>query len=388
MAYDVIVIGGGAIGLAVARNLAADHSVLLLERGLPGREASWAAAGMLCPHGEATRDDALFRFGLSSLRMYRGFVDRLESETGVDTGYRDAGTLVLASSEEEWDSLRRRHRWQEARGLGTSLVTPEWVRAQEPGLTLAIRGALECPADHQIQPRGLLEALRKSCAIRGVEIRPGVPVEEILRHGRRVRGVRSGSRVYEAASVVVAAGAWSGGLRGLAPEVRTRPMKGQILAVAMPGGDIHRVLRWGPFYLAPRQGGELVVGATDEDCGFDRKVTAGALAELLGAARRMASVVGEFRVLEIWTGLRPQVADGLPVMGPAGPEGLFYAFGHYRNGILHTPATADLIGEAVRGRSPAAPDAVFSPMRFETGGVPPDGGHGGRRPSPQDAARV
>ena len=364
MGSDVIVIGGGAIGLAVARDLAVDQSVVLLERGTPGQQASWAAAGMLCPHGEASDDDALFRLGLSSLGMYRSYVRGLLDETGVDAEYQDDGTLVLASTDDEWADLERRSAWQQAAGMDTSLIGPEEVRTREPRLTLDIHGALHCPTDHHVHPRCLLEALRKACVIRGVSIRSGVSADAILASKGRVTGVQSSGRRYDGASVVVAAGAWAGQLAGLDPIIRTRPRKGQILAVEMPRSAFRHVIRWRQFYLTPRRYGTLVVGATNEDSGFDRSLSVAGIRQLLDAAATMSGQVGAYSLEEMWTGLRPETSDGLPAIGPGAIDGLFYAIGHYRNGILLTPVTARIVGDAVRGLGLDPELSVFSPERF------------------------
>lgn len=361
--HDVIVIGGGAIGLAVARELARDHAVLLLERGLPGEQASWAAAGMLCPHGEATRDDALFRLGLDGLRLYPAYLDDLHAETGLDSERDAVGTLVVASTPAEWAELSARWKWQTRAGLSTRRVSAEEVREIEPSLGLPVLGGLFCPADHRLDPRKLLEALRKSCAIRGVRIVSGAEVEALTHTGGRVSGVRAGTRAWKAAKVVVAAGSWSGRLKGLRPVVSMRPRKGQILALRTPVRFRHTV-RWGQYYIVPRRDGRLVVGATNEDCGFDRALTAAGVSGLLQSAIQMAPELAAAVVLDAWTGLRPEAPDGLPCIGQAGSEGLVYAFGNYRNGILQAPSTAKIVGEAVR-----RPDAVtvvspFSPMRF------------------------
>jgi glycine oxidase len=212
----------------------------------------------------------------------------------------------------------------------------------------------------------LLAALRRSLAIRGVRSVSGAPVRAVLREAGRVVGVEAGGQAWRAPVVVVAAGAWSAGIEGLDPPVAMRPRKGQILALAMQNLALRHVVRWRQHYLVPRTGGELVVGATNEDCGFDRSITAGGLAELLAAAAGMAGAVGGHRILSAWTGFRPETLDGLPVIGAAGAGGLFYAFGHYRNGILHTPLTARLLGDAVRG-APAVPHAAFSPQRRALG---------------------
>jgi len=364
MNYDVIVVGGGAIGLAIARTMAEDRCVLLIERGSIGRESSWAAAGMLCPQSEAEEDDPLLRLSLRSLATYRTFAAELLEETGVDIEYHDEGVLVLASDPPQYENLRRRCEWQQRARLDATMLSAEDVRRREPRLTLDIEGAMFCPGDHQIRPRRLLEALWKSCAIRGVEILEDVPVEAVVSVANHVEGVRASSGSFAAPTVILAAGAWASEIDGMFPKIRMKPRKGQILSLEMPGATFRHLIRWGRLYFVPRRDGELVVGATNEDCGFDRRPTAAGLSALLVDAQRLSSDVGHYPILETWAGLRPTTEDGLPAIGASGVEGLFYALGHYRNGILLTPVTAKIIDALTRGDTPEEELSVFSPLRF------------------------
>jgi glycine oxidase len=364
MSHDVIVIGGGAIGLSIARSLVRDRSVLLVERDVAGRQSSWAAAGMLSPHSEAEADNALLQLGLTSLELYRDFVAELEDETGIDVEYRADGVLLLASTEDEMEAIAKRADWQQRRGLDVQLLSPEQVRDLEPELTLDLRGALHCAGDHQVRPRRLIDALKRSCELRGVEIAEGAPADEILSTGGSVVGARVGGAVLNSKAIVVCAGAWASQIQGLRPRLEMSPRKGQVLALKMPGPVFKHLIRWKNLYFVPRNDFELVVGATNEDRGFERELTVAGLGGLLKGAQQMASVVGSYPVKDTWTGLRPLISDGLPAIGPAGVDGLVYALGHYRNGILLTPVTTELVDSFVAGRS--VPDYVdaFSPMRF------------------------
>ena len=364
MNHDVIVVGGGAIGLALARSLAGDRSVLLIERGSIGRESSWAAAGMLCPHSEADTDDALLRLSLRSLTMYRSFAAELSDETGIDIEYQDDGVIVLASDPPEYESLRHRCEWQQRSGLDATMLSAADVRKREPRLTLEIEGAMFCPGDHQIRPRRLIEALRRSCASRGVEILENTPVAAVVSAADRVEGVRAVSETFVAPTVILAAGAWASEIDGMCPRIHMKPRKGQILSLEMPGRTFRHLIRWRRLYFVPRKDGELVVGATNEDCGFDRRPTAAGLSGLLADAQRLSSDVGHYPILETWAGLRPATEDGLPAIGASEIEGLFYAIGHYRNGILLTPVTAKIINALTRGDTPDAEVSAFSPLRF------------------------
>ena len=356
--------------MAIARSLSSDRSVLLLERELPGRQASWAAAGMLCPHSEADEDNALLRLGLDSLAMYREFARDLEAETGIDVEYRSDGVLVLASTDDEMDVIRRRAAWQQNAGLDSRMLSPEEVLDREPEVTLDIRGALFCPGDHQVRPRRLIDALKRSCVLRGVDIADGAGVEEVLSMDGTVRGVRVGTTEIYSKTVVVCAGAWASEIKGLVPSLEMRPRKGQVLSLKMPGPVFRHLIRWKNLYFVPRNNCELVVGATNEDCGFDRNLTAAGLGGLLKGAEEISSLVGDFPVIETWTGLRPFIPDGIPAIGPAGVDGLVYALGHYRNGILLTPATVKLIHGYLNGGEVPDYAESFSPLRFDRQGVP------------------
>jgi glycine oxidase len=364
MSHDLIVVGGGAIGLAIARSFAPARSVLLLERSEPGRRASWAAAGMLCPHSEAVEDDPLLRFGLDCLESYPAFAAELQDETGIDVEYRRDGVLVLAATREEMDTLGRRAAWQQQAGLDTRLLSRGEVARLEPELTLEIEGALFCPGDHQVRPRRLLEALERSCRLRGVDLVPGAAADEVLVSGGAVRGVRVGTTEIFGKSIVIAAGAWASLIEGLAPPVEVRPRKGQILALQMPKPMFRHLIRWKNLYFVPRSDDQLVVGATNEESGFDQNLTAGGLGGLLDGAQQMASSVGGLPILETWAGLRPMIPDGLPAIGPARVEGLYSALGHYRNGILLTPGTVKLIHLSVAGEGIPPYGEALSPMRM------------------------
>ena len=182
----------------------------------------------------------------------------------------------------------------------------------------------------------------------------------------RVEGVRAVSKTLVAPTVILAAGAWASEIDGMCPRIHMKPRKGQILSLEMPGPRFQHLIRWGRLYFVPRRDGELVIGATDEDCGFDRRPTAAGLSGLLADAQRLSSDIGNYPILETWAGLRPTTEDGLPAIGASGIEGLFYALGHYRNGILLTPVTAKIIDALTRGEKPDEEVSVFSPLRFSS----------------------
>jgi glycine oxidase len=348
--HDVIIVGGGVIGLAIARQLATDKSVLLLDRGAPGAGASWAAAGILSPLSEADDAGPFFNLCAESFAKYAGFAADLHAETGRAFGFSDHGVLSLASSTESFELLQRRREWQRQAGFAVELLSPEDIRQLEPLITLDLHGAVFMPKEGSVSPRQLVNALRESCFERGVEIRTGVHVNALAK--------------LEAGAVIVASGVWSGQLEGLDPPIPVVPRKGQILSLGMPASAFRHTIRWQHSYFVPRQAGELVLGATEEDEGFDRAVTAAGVGQLLREGLEMSLHIGPYPILETWTGLRPGTPDRLPIIGASALPHVFYATGHYRNGILLAPITASIIADLVEGRRPAVDVEPYSPFRF------------------------
>jgi glycine oxidase len=367
--FDVIVIGGGVIGLAAAWRLAErGASVAVLERGRAGSGTSHVAAGMLAPVAEADPyEEPLLRLGIDGAHEYPNVIAELRERTGLDPGYQRCGTLMVARDRDEAESLEREHHVRERLDLEVSRLRPSQARSLEPALAPTVRGALELPDDHAIDPRMLAAALAQAVRRAGGTVREGAEVEAIELQADAVCGARlqSGERVNGEA-VVVAAGVWSPRLAGIPDEVRVplRPVKGQILRLHDPSGPglVNRVLRMRPTYLVPRGDGRYVLGATMEERGFDTTVTGGAVFELLRDAIELVPGVSELVVDELSAGLRPGTPDNAPVIGPGLLDGLFWATGHYRHGILLAAKTAELIAGAVLDGRPV-PDVV-SPLRF------------------------
>ncbi|PYS43096.1 MAG: glycine oxidase ThiO [Acidobacteria bacterium] len=362
--HDVIVIGGGVIGLSIARELAGRKSVLLLDRGSTGQGTSRAAAGMLTPLSEADDQGPFFQLCRASHAMYDGFVQDLQSETGSDVGYSTDGLLCLSSSEDSANVIQRRYEWQKNAGFDVQLLSADAVHEMEPLVTVPICTAVFIPGDRSVTPRRLVNALREACFNRGVEIRTGLHVDSIARNQ-----VRVGKMILEAANIVIASGVWSPELSGLDPPIPVYPRKGQILSLGMPAGAFRRMIRWGSSYFVPRSSGELVVGATNEDVGFDLSNTPAGLGRLLMDAQQISSHVGAYPILETWTGLRPATPDELPILGPSAIPGVYYATGHYRNGVLLAPITAAIVSDLVRGRKPGFAIDAYAPSRFGMGHV-------------------
>jgi glycine oxidase len=359
MKHDVIVIGGGVIGLSIARELSGWKSVLLLDRGPTGQGTSRAAAGMLTPLSEADDQGPFFQLCLASHRLYDRFVEDLQSETGLDAGYSTAGLLCVASADDSAEVLCRRYDWQNKAGFDVELLSVDAVHQMEPLLTAPIRAAVFMPGDRSISPRRLVNVLRESCFKRGVEIRTGLNVD-----GVGANQVRVGGTTLEADHIVIASGVWSADLSGLDPKIPVFPRKGQILSLRMPAGAFRRMIRWESSYFVPRTSGELVVGATNEDSGFDLSNTPAGIGRLLLDVQEISSHAGNYPITEMWTGLRPATPDGLPVLGPSAIPGVLYATGHYRNGILLAPITAAIVGDLIQSRRPRWSIDEYRPSRF------------------------
>jgi glycine oxidase len=364
---DVVVIGGGVIGLAVAwRAAQRGLAVRVFERGELGGGASHVAAGMLAPVTEADPGElALLELGLRSAADWPAFAAELAAASGCDPGLRRCGALVVARDRDEAEALERELELRRELGLGVQRLRPSAARRLEPALAPSIRLALAVPGDHATDPRATVTALAEAGRREGVDLSTGVTVDRIERDGARIAGVRLASGAVVAAErVVVAGGAWSGAIGGL-PEVPLRPVKGQILRLRDPHGAglLDRIVRFEGGYLVPRGDGRYVLGATMEERGFDTTVTAGGLYELLRDAGEVVPGIHELVVEESAAGLRPATPDNAPLLG-ADPEveGLHWATGHHRNGILLAPVTAQIVADALDGA--AAPHA-FAPRRFE-----------------------
>jgi glycine oxidase len=375
---DVAVIGGGVIGLAIAwRAQARGRSVVVLERDRAGAGTSHLAAGMLAPIAEVTPgEEPLLELGLRSARAYPGFLDELADAVQVERaalGYTPCGTLLVARDADEAEALERELALRARFGLAVERLRPSQARRREPGLAPALRLALDVPGDHAIDPRALTAALAQAVRRGGGEVREGVPAHGIAVAGDRVTGVRlTDGSVVSADRVVVSAGVWSTQLEGI-PEgarVPVRPVKGQILRLHDPAGPglLTRVIRMGPSYVVPRGDGRYVVGATSEERGFDTTVTAGAAFELLRDASELVPGVSEWVIDEFGAGLRPGTPDNLPAIGPGALDGLHWAVGHRRGGVLLAPVTAELVIGAL-DRAPADDAAApFAPARFASVG--------------------
>jgi glycine oxidase len=349
----VVIIGAGVIGLGIAWRLAQRATVTVFDRGKAGAGASHAAAGMLAACCEAEPgEETLVMLGRESQKRWPAFAEELEQASGIDVELRREGTLVLALTADDQATIAHHLEFQRRLDLPLEWLSAAATRAREPRLAGKIAGALFSPQDHQVDNRKLAQALRIAAERAGVNIHEHQPVKELAVRGGQARGVVLEDGTSVAADIVVlAAGAWSRKIDGLPPDRRppVRPIKGQMLALRMdPADPLLTHVLWAPgAYLVPRRDGRLIVGATVEEKGFDTTVTAGGLLALLEAAWRAIPAVEELPVDEIWVGHRPGSRDDAPILGPGPLDGLFYATGHHRNGILLAPVTADAVARLI-----------------------------------------
>lgn len=387
--YDAIFVGGGAIGLSCAWRAAQRGArVAVLERAEPPAGATNVAAGMLAPVGELTfGEPELLQLTLASAALYPGFVAELEAATGESTGFRRQGALHVALDRDEVAQLRRVHELQRSLGLEAEWFSPRHCRELEPGLTPSFHGGVFAAGEASVDPRALTRVLAAALSELGGELRTGCEVVGGVFEGERLAGVRVRRTVVGAGSpaaassaldgdpedlradaVVLCAGAWSGAAGWLPEHARpaVRPVKGQVLELLAADGEApcERIVASERVYLVPRPDGRLVVGATSEERGFDTTVVAGGVHELLREAHRVLPDVAEMELLGAIAGLRPGTPDNLPLIGPGVIEGLILATGHYRNGILLAPLSAEAIASQLAGEPTADVVALADPARL------------------------
>lgn len=369
---DVVVLGAGVIGASVVHHLSLEGArVVLVDRERAGSGASGAAAGMLAPLAEADRPGPFLELALRSLKEFPPLAARLREETGVDPELLLGGLLRIAGTEAEAAELQERGRWQREAGHASRWLEAEEVRELEPGLPPDVRGALLTEEEGHVRSPRLVKALVRSALRHGTTLREGEAALSLVLEGERVAGVRTTSGVLPAGHVVLAAGAWSGLLAermGLA-SLPVFPVRGQIAALRSPQNAPRRILLGGHGYIVPKADGTVIVGATQEEVGFDCRVTAAGMASMLDLVPRLAPALSDADFLGGWAGLRPGTSDGLPILGPAaGLQGLTVATGHFRNGVLLSPITGRLIAQGILSGHPDPTLAPFSPERLASEG--------------------
>jgi glycine oxidase len=375
---DVVVAGGGVIGTAIAwRAAAAGLDVILVDPAY-GDAASLVAAGMLAPVSEALfGEGALLRVNLLAVGRFPSFAAEVEDLTGHDVGLRREGTLAIAYDPGDYAALMRLTAFRRSAGLDAEELDSRACRKLESFLTPDVHGGVLFAGDWSVDNRRYAAALHEAISASKVRVIRDRVTQARVQDGK-ARGIRlAGGDDVDSARVVIAAGCWSGAVDGLPEPLRAavRPVKGQLLRLRHPEGmppvishTIRATVRGADVYLVPRADGEIVVGATQEERGPDRTVTAGAVHDLLHDAMSVLPVTSELILAETCAGLRPGTADNGPIVGGYGVEGLLMATGHYRNGILMSPVTADAIVACLTGQPPAAEWEPFTPERFTRGG--------------------
>lgn len=370
----MIVIGGGAIGLACAWRLAIGGVSVTVVDPKPGCGASHAAAGLLAPVTEAHYGEReLLELNLSAAAAYPDFVAELEAVSGQSVGYRRCGTLIVARDADENSALTRLFTFQTDLGLEVERLDRAACRANEPGLSPSVRGGIRVDGDHQIDNRAFTAALLEACKRTGVGL-VMESVAEVLLDRDRARGVRtSQGETLTADRILLAAGSWSGSLPGIPPRALppVRPVKGQLIHLRNPDSTplARHNVRGLDVYIVSRANGRTIVGATVEERGFDETVTAGAVHELLRDAYELMPGITELDFVEATAGLRPGTPDNAPLIGPSSLDGLLVATGHYRNGMLLTPVTATAIAQLIDEDRLPENIQPYSPRRFEPVGA-------------------
>jgi glycine oxidase len=350
--WDVIIIGGGIIGLTLAIALKKrGASVLVVERGEPGREASYAAGGMLVECSPEV-PAPLQPLAIASARMYPEFAHELQVETGIMVDLREIGTLLFPPPEHVF----------ERPGFTIEDLLPAPLAELEPAL--ATSGVPFFLNERSIDPRALSSAAVKAVRVRGVDFSSGDPVTAVNLSDGRAVGVTTTKTSFHASKVVNCAGCWSGQISPL--RLPTRPVKGQMLCLIMqPRNLLKHVIRTPDVYLIPRSDGRLLVGATVEEAGFDKRTDLPTIQRLHRAALQLVPKLADARILEDWAGLRPGTPDALPILGATKIPGYFAATGHFRDGILLAPITAQIMSDVIDGKNPAYDLNPFSPARFD-----------------------
>jgi glycine oxidase len=367
----IVIVGGGVIGLSVAWRLARDDArprILVLDAARAGEGTSRVSAGMIAPIAEAGFEDPHFiRFARLSRERYRSFVAELSGDAGTTVRLDEEGSIIVAIHRDDVEAMRRVFDYRRAANLPVEWLTGTQAREMEPTLTPRVSAAMWIAYDGQVNPRVLLPALVRACKQRGVEVREGASVSRVIVEDDVATGVEVNGERVDAGVVVLAAGAWSAKIGGLPDDVvpAVRPVRGQILRlVRTPDFSMTHVVRGPRAYLLPKDDGTVVVGATQEEAGFDATPTAGGIKTILENAWEMVPSIYDLPIERVEVGLRPGTRDHLPLIGPTRIRGLILATGHFRHGILFAPTTADAICAGITTGHFGEEVAAFAPDRF------------------------
>lgn len=367
MRPDVIIVGGGLMGCSAAYRLAKeDLRVLVLERSVPGAEASSAAAGILAPSIESAHDALALQLGRRSRELHAELSDELDELFGIDVGFRRSGVIELALDESEKNKLDVTADALSAQGVRCETWTREDLLGEEPGANPESVAALHVAEDAQVEPKKLLAAVALGAEREGVVFRTGATVRRVVIEEGRARGVQVDEECIEADRVIVAAGSWT----TLIPGTRIRgntvyPVRGQMLTTETRPPVFRRVVFGAGGYVVTRPDGRVLCGSTEERVGFERGITFGGMAKIIETAVRIAPRLREATVHDHWSSFRPGTPDGMPLVGETHIDNLLMASGHYRNGILLAPLTAELLAQSIVDGSPSRQAEALSPRRFE-----------------------
>ncbi len=363
--FDVAIAGAGIIGASIAFELAqAGLKVAVFDRSEPGREASWASAGILSPAPESPAMISMVPLAKASMNLYPALVANVEEISGEKVGLRPKGTIDVFFNKEAISDLSTLIALHHGMGLKAEPLRPEDARELEPSLSPELEAAALRPEEASIDNRAFTHAMLSAAKKSGVEIFTGKSVTGIMKEGNRCTGLRLGNETISAKWIVIAAGCFSAEIDGVKEFAPVRPAKGQMVSLRADGLKIERVI-WGEkIYIVPRNDGRILAGATVEYVGFDKQVTAGGIENILSAAIEVIPEFANARIEETWAGLRPDSPDHLPILGPTEIDGLVIATGHFRSGILLTPITARLVRQWITERSVEIDWERLSPMRF------------------------
>ncbi|HEY2820359.1 MAG TPA: glycine oxidase ThiO [Candidatus Acidoferrum sp.] len=363
--FDVAIAGAGLIGSSIALELAqAGLKVGVFDRGEPGREASWASAGILSPAPESPAMISMVPLAKASMDLYPALVANVEEISGEKVGFRPKGTIDVFFSNDAISDLSTLIALHHGMGLKAEPLRPEDARELEPSLSPELEAAALRPEEASIDNRAFTHAMLSAAKKSGVEVFAGTRVTGIVTEGGRCTGLKLEDETVSSKWTVIAAGSFSAEIEGVKEFAPVRPAKGQMVSLRADGLEIERVI-WGEkIYIVPRNDGRILAGATVEYVGFDKQVTAGGVEKILSAAIEVIPEFADARIEETWAGLRPDSPDHLPILGPTDIDGLVIATGHFRSGVLLTPITARLVRQWITERSVGLDWERLSPMRF------------------------
>lgn len=369
MNSEILIIGGGVIGLSIARELhrQGTRNITILEKSRLGHEASWAAAGMLAPSSETERDDDFYRLCSDSNRLYPSFAEELLDQTGIDIEFDPSGTLYLAFNEHDSAEIEARYQAQHNVGINISRLDRRQIVEIEPNISPTVREGLFYPDDRQVENRRLLAALKAYANNAGFNLVENCEVSSIIIESSRAAGVATNNGEFRADHIILTTGAWTSLIKlgDAAMPFAVKPIRGQMMSFKTDAGLISKVIYSPRGYVLPRQDGRIITGATVEDVGFANTTTDDGIERIKQNAEEILPFLSKLNAAETWSGLRPRSSDGLPVLGGiSGIDGLTVATGHYRNGILLAPLTARLIADSILKDEKHKYLGIFGAERF------------------------